>query len=122
MGGNTHTVVQAINNLITTVDTNNQSILSALGSEQNVAGPTKVTVNSTGGTLSTLGLTLNAETTELLITTPTEGIFWNYGAATTSSALLFVGINEVKGTLAKLNTLQFIVTSTSIDIFVEELT
>jgi hypothetical protein len=94
--------------------------LAALGYVR-VAGPVKVTVDVTSKTLATLGLTLNSATKRLRIITPTEGIFWAYGTATIGSTPLLTGTNEEDGTPASFATLQFIVASGTVDMWVEEL-
>lgn len=85
-----------------------------------VAGPTKVTVTNASSTLATLSLTLSIETSRLVFTCPTAGIFWNYGTATTSTCPLLAGTNEESASNAMLKTLQFIVASGTVDMWVEE--
>jgi len=86
-----------------------------------LVGPTKVSVDTASKTLAELGLTLNASTKGLRIITPTAGIYWNYGTATTNSCPLLTGTNETAGENSALLTLEFIVSTGTVDMWVEEL-
>lgn len=93
------------------------------GGLQRVAGPTKVTVTTSSQTLAELGVTLNAATRGLILTVPAakaEVIRWNYGAATANSCPLMAGTSEVEDDRDDLLSLEFITTSGTADMWVEE--
>ena len=119
LGGNTDVRVDSDSGALRTHDAEVLAAAAALGYRR-VAGSTKVTVDVTSKTLLQLGLTLNASTKGLIFIVPTAGIFWNYGTALATSAPMLTGTNEELGLLATLNTLQFIVASGTVDMWVEE--
>jgi hypothetical protein len=86
-----------------------------------LAGPHKVTVTDVSSTLATLGVTLKAGTKHLMIYAETAGIRWNFGVASADTPPVFAGTSQIFGTLAQLQSLQFVAAAGNTVMFVEEL-